>query len=154
MVLRGIVTTSSLVVYPVYAAAHTIFEAAKSRVYRLRPTQNSRKRKAGAPGGQEDEAAATAAADGVGAGNGSSSGSGTGAGTMAIETILEPPPKWELLVEVVEEIQRERRALLPANQHQQQQQQQQEQQQQQGDARASDPRTVTLSRARAPQDPG
>ncbi|GAB4818898.1 hypothetical protein N2152v2_005944 [Parachlorella kessleri] len=123
------VTEGTKSVWLFHSAAHTIFEAAKSRVYRLRPTHNSRKRKAGATGGPEEEAAAAAAADAVGAANGSGSGSGTGAGTMVIETVLEPPPKWELLVEVVEEIQRDRRALLQAEQQQRQEQQQHQQQQ-------------------------
>ncbi|EFN55307.1 hypothetical protein CHLNCDRAFT_134272 [Chlorella variabilis] len=89
-----------------HSAAHTIFEAAKSRVYRLKQGGTAaaaaqRKRKAPLGGGEPDAAAAAAASGGGGPGP-----------APVIEAVLESMPKWDLLREVMEEIQQERQAVL------------------------------------------
>eukprot|EP00887_Chlorella_sp_A99_P005233 scaffold1.g5233.t1 len=100
-------------------AAHTIFEAAKSRVYALAQGGPARGRKRKAGGGGEQ------------GGDGPSAGQGS----LALEAVLETMPKWELLREVMQEIQQERQALLagaggPEQQHAQGEQQQHVQQEQ------------------------
>ena len=131
-------------------AAHTVFEAAKSRVYDLQqggPQARKRKQPGGGPGVPGTSASHGAGGGGAGGGGG---GAPSEPGTLRLEPVLERQPKWDLLREVLAEVQQERAALMagggdgggeeegaeeqqgpPQQQEQQQQHEQQQQQQQQ-----------------------
>ena len=101
----------SCTVVPLPAAAHAIFEAAKSRVYRLKQPSaaaaaaQQRKRKA------SSSAAAAAAAGGEEGSAAAAAPPAAAAAAPVIEAVLEVMPKWELLREVMAEIQQERQVL-------------------------------------------
>lgn len=98
-------------------AAHAIFEAAKGRVYCLQQQGygQARKRKSAAECGEGQ-------------------GQGQEAAGVSLEPVLEPLPKWELLREVLQEVQQERQRLLEQGQQGQGQVQLDEERQQQPDA--------------------
>ncbi|PSC75286.1 DNA repair endonuclease UVH1 [Micractinium conductrix] len=86
-----------------HSAAHTIFEAAKSRVYKLKQAGGG-----AAAAAQKRKRRAGEGEDAAGGGGG---GGGARAAAPAVEPVLEVMPKWELLREVLEEIQAERAKL-------------------------------------------
>ncbi|KDD74583.1 hypothetical protein H632_c1206p0, partial [Helicosporidium sp. ATCC 50920] len=84
-------TEGSKSVWLFHSAAHTIFGAAKSRVFALKARGPSKKR-----GGRGAEGADAGEDDGV-------AGDGTGRTRHALEVRLEEMPKWALLRELVRE---------------------------------------------------
>jgi len=97
-----------------HSAAHAIFESAKARVYQLQKNSHSHS--------NEHENDTSTVSIGLGKGkkrlrqqdkNGTSSNSGSGSGRgEEVLPVLEQPPKWHLLCEVVREIQEERWAMM------------------------------------------
>ncbi len=84
---------------PVPAAAHAIFEAAKSRVYRLKQ------------GGSQQQQQRKRKVSGTGAGEAAADAPARQGAAPQIEAVLEGMPKWDLLREVLGEVQAERRRL-------------------------------------------
>lgn len=85
---------------PVPAAAHAIFEAAKSRVYRLKQG-----------GSQQQQQQRKRKVSGTGAGEAVADAPAKQGAAPQIEAVLEGMPKWDLLREVLAEVQAERRRL-------------------------------------------
>ncbi|EFJ52250.1 hypothetical protein VOLCADRAFT_103253 [Volvox carteri f. nagariensis] len=101
-------------------ATHAIYEQARRRVYIYRQQQQQQQGHQSASGSRPGTGtrAARATSGGVAAGGSSASaGAGAGAGGggsgchSEVEAILEEPPKWGLLGEVLGEVQRQRRQL-------------------------------------------
>ncbi|KAL4433054.1 hypothetical protein ABPG77_006481 [Micractinium sp. CCAP 211/92] len=83
-----------------HSAAHAIFEAAKSRVYRLKQG-----------GSQQQQQQRKRKVSGTGAGEAVADAPAKQGAAPQIEAVLEGMPKWDLLREVLGEVQAERRRL-------------------------------------------
>lgn len=93
-----------------HSAAHAIFESAKARVYQWQKVSitNDHTGSIGVGKGKKRPRQQNKIEIGVGSNSGSG-GKGRGEGVLPV---LEQPPKWHLLCEVVREIQEERRAMM------------------------------------------
>lgn len=80
------------------AAAHAIFEAAKSRVYRLK--QQGSGTDGGTTGAQAQPRKRKQAGGGTGEGEAAATGAAAKPAATVIEAVLESMPKWDLLREV------------------------------------------------------
>ena len=80
------------------AAAHAIFEAAKSRVYRLK--QQGSGTDGGTTGAQAQPRTRKQAGGGTGEGEAAAAGAAAKPAATMIEAVLESMPKWDLLREV------------------------------------------------------